>query len=461
MSLLVWLSDFSLCLCCSGARGLALIAPSSRTYGSRPGSFAAMTSASSAAARADLVVVGAGIIGLATAHRYLADHPGRPVVVLEAEARPALHQTGRNSGVLHSGVYYRPGSAKAELAVAGRTSMVEFCRERGIPHDVCGKVIVATDGAERERLGALAERAASNGVDAELIDARRLAELEPHCSGVEALHIPSTGIVDYSAVCAALRAEVEAAGGEVRTGARVIALAGTTDDERGTRPPAGAASPLGRGVRISTTSGGVDADWLVNCAGLRCDQVAALAGAAGGYRIVPFRGEYYELVPERSYLVNNLIYPVPDPSFPFLGVHLTRMIDGTIHAGPNAVLALAREGYGWGDISRAQLREHITNRGLWRLARRYWRTGAGEVWRSLNKAAFTRALQRLVPDIEADDLVRSEAGVRAQAMDSDGELEDDFAVVTTGHSTHVLNAPSPAATSSLEIAKLIVRQIDG
>ena len=195
--------------------------------------------------------------------------------------------------------------------------------------------------------------------------------------------------------------------------------------------------------------------------GLRCDQVAEFAGAAGGYRIVPFRGEYYELVPERSHLVNNLIYPVPDPSFPFLGVHLTRMVDGTIHAGPNAVLALAREGYGWGDISRAQLREHITNRGLWRLARRYWRTGAGEVWRSLNKAAFARALQRLVPDIEADDLVPSPAGVRAQAMDPAGELEDDFAITVASRSTHVLNAPSPAATSSLEIAKMIVDRIDG
>jgi len=245
-------------------------------------------------------------------------------------------------------------------------------------------------------------------------------------------------------VCRALIDEITAAGGEMLTGAAVVALAPGADR-----------------VRITTTSGDLEATWLVNCAGLRCDQVAELAGAAGGYRIVPFRGEYYELVPERSHLVNNLIYPVPDPSFPFLGVHLTRMVDGTIHAGPNAVLALAREGYGWGDISRAQLREHITNRGLWRLARRYWRTGAGEVWRSLNKAAFTRALQRLVPDIEADDLVPSPAGVRAQAMDPAGELEDDFAITVASRSTHVLNAPSPAATSSLEIAKMIVDRIDG
>ena len=402
-----------------------------------------MASISTSTARADLAVVGAGIIGLATARRYLADNPGRRVVICEAEERPGLHQTGRNSGVLHSGVYYRPGSAKASLAVAGRSSMVEFCRERGIAHEVCSKVIVAVDGSERERLAVLAERAASNDVAAELIDAQRLAELEPYCAGVAALLVPSTGIVDYSAVCRALIDEIESAGGELWTNTSVVGLAPSADR-----------------VRITTTTGDLDATWVVNCAGLRCDQVAELAGASGGYRIVPFRGEYYELVPERSHLVRNLIYPVPDPSFPFLGVHLTRMIDGTIHAGPNAVLALAREGYRWSDVSRAQLREHLINRGLWRLARRYWRTGAGEVWRSLSKAAFTRALQRLVPDIEAEDLVRSKAGVRAQAMDPAGELEDDFAVTVAGRSTHVLNAPSPAATSSLEIAKMIVDRID-
>lgn len=433
--------------------------------------------------RVDLVVVGAGIIGLATAHRYLADHPGRRVVILEAEERPALHQSGRNSGVLHSGIYYRPGSHKAALAVAGRSAMVEFCERRGIPFEVCGKVIVAVDSAEQERLAVLAERAGHNGVEAELIDARRLAELEPYCAGIEALHIPSTGIVDYSAVCRALIAEIEDAGGELRAGTAVVALAdrtgapldgrsslhtaaradasGASDARAALAAATSPCAPAPGGVRVSTTAGDIEADRLVNCAGLRCDQVAAMAGSAGGYRIVPFRGEYYELVPERSHLVNNLIYPVPDPSFPFLGVHLTRMIDGTIHAGPNAVLALAREGYRWSDISRSQLREHVANRGLWRLARRYWRTGAGEVWRSLSKAAFTRALQRLVPDIASADLVRSPAGVRAQGMDADGELEDDFLVQTAHGCTHVLNAPSPAATSSLEIAKMIVQQIGG
>ena len=409
--------------------------------------------------RADLAVVGAGIIGLATAHRYLAEHPGHRVVILEAEERPALHQTGRNSGVLHSGIYYRPGSHKAALAVAGRSAMVEFCEQRGIPFEVCGKVIVAVDSAEQERLAVLAERARRNGVEAELIGARRLAELEPYCAGIEALHIPSTGIVDYGAVCAALIAEIGSVGGELRTGTAVTALADRTGAALDDRAPAGAPGSVGDSVRVSTAAGDIETDRLVNCAGLRCDQVAALAGSTDGYRIVPFRGEYYELVPERSHLVNNLIYPVPDPSFPFLGVHLTRMIDGTIHAGPNAVLALAREGYRWSDISRSQLREHLANRGLWRLARRYWRTGAGEVWRSLNKAAFTRALQRLVPDIASADLVRSPAGVRAQGMDADGELEDDFLVQTAHGCTHVLNAPSPAATSSLEIAKMIVQEI--
>ncbi len=365
-------------------------------------------------------------------------------MVCEAEERPGLHQTGRNSGVLHSGVYYRPGSAKAAMAVAGRNSMVEFCRHHGISYEVCGKVIVAVDESERERLAALAERALSNGVAAELIDAKRLAELEPHCAGIEALHVRDTGIVNYSDVCKVLVAEITDAGGEIRTSTRVVGV-----DE------------VANSVRVTTTTGDLEAGRLVNCAGLRCDQVAALAGASDGYRIVPFRGEYYELVPERSHLVKNLIYPVPDPSFPFLGVHLTRMTDGAVHAGPNAVLAFAREGYRWSDISGTQLREHFTNRGLWRLARQHWFIGTGEVWRSLSKAAFARALQRLVPDITAEDLMRSPAGVRAQAMNASGELDDDFAVTTSQCSVHVLNAPSPAATSSFEIAKMVVTEIDG
>ena len=356
----------------------------------------------------DLAIVGAGIIGLATAHRYIAKHPGQSVLILERESGFAHHQTGRNSGVLHSGIYYAPGSMKAELAVAGRSAMVDFCRERGIDHEVCGKVIVATRDDEIERLRALSGRAELNGLSAELIDAGRLTEIEPHCNGIEALYVPSTGIVSYSKVCEALRIEIEESGGSVRFDTSVLNV---EESEVG--------------ARISTSGGEIFARFLVNCAGLRCDQVAGMVNAAEGNRIVPFRGEYYELVPERSHLVKGLIYPVPDPSFPFLGVHLTRMIDGSIHAGPNAVLALSREGYRWRDVQPSQILEHVTNRGLWKLARKYWRTGAGEVWRSLNKAAFVRALQRLVPEIESKDLEASPAGVRAQAMDANGELLDE------------------------------------
>ena len=391
----------------------------------------------------DLAIVGAGIIGLATAHRYIAKHPGQSVLILERESGFAHHQTGRNSGVLHSGIYYAPGSMKAELAVAGRSAMVDFCRERGIDHEVCGKVIVATRDDEIERLRALSGRAELNGLSAELIDAGRLTEIEPHCNGIEALYVPSTGIVSYSKVCEALRIEIEESGGSVRFDTSVLNV---EESEVG--------------ARISTSGGEVFARFLVNCAGLRCDQVAGMVDAAEGNRIVPFRGEYYELVPERSHLVKGLIYPVPDPSFPFLGVHLTRMIDGSIHAGPNAVLAFSREGYRWRDVQPSQILEHVTNRGLWKLARKYWRTGAGEVWRSLNKAAFVRALQRLVPEIESKDLEASPAGVRAQAMDANGELLDDFAITRSGNSLHVINAPSPAATASLEIGGRIVEMIE-
>lgn len=391
----------------------------------------------------DLVVVGAGIIGLATARQYLAEHPRSSVLVLERESDLAWHQTGRNSGVLHSGIYYAPGSMKAELAVAGRSSMVKFCEERGIDHEICGKVIVATRSDEIDRLRALRERADLNGLDAELIDASRLNEIEPHCAGIEALHVPSTGIVSYAAVCEVLAAEIEDQGGVISYQTQVLSMEESHE-----------------GARVSTSKGEMVAGLVVNCAGLRCDQVAEMVGASEGNRIVPFRGEYFELVPHRRDLVRGLIYPVPDPSFPFLGVHLTRMIDGSVHAGPNAVLAMAREGYRWRDIEPRQIREHLGNQGLWKLARKYWRTGAGEIWRSVSKTAFVRALQRLVPEIVVEDLETSPAGVRAQAMDAEGELLDDFAITQASNSLHVLNAPSPAATASLEIAGQIVRMIE-
>jgi|TARA_Y100000590_G_scaffold281314_1_gene316434 L-2-hydroxyglutarate oxidase len=392
---------------------------------------------------ADVVIVGAGIIGLATAHRYLAQHPGASVLVIERESGAAHHQTGRNSGVLHSGIYYTPGSMKAELAVAGRSAMVAFCEERGIRYEVCGKVIVATGSDEIDRLRALRTRADQNGLKAELIDKSRLSEIEPYCAGIEALHVPSTGIVSYSAVCDALSTEIEAEGGRVIYETTLLGIEESSE-----------------GARLSSSRGEILADLVVNCAGLRSDQVAEMVSASNGNRIVPFRGEYYEVVPERRHLVRGLIYPVPDPSFPFLGVHLTRMIDGSVHAGPNAVLALAREGYTWRDIKTRQVMEHLTNRGLWKLARKYWRTGTGEVWRSISKSAFVRALQRLVPDVSSNDLEESPAGVRAQAMDAEGALLDDFSITQAKNSLHVLNAPSPAATASLEIADRIVRMID-
>ncbi len=392
----------------------------------------------------DVLVVGAGIVGLATALRMLEARPGIKVVVVDAESKVAMHQTGHNSGVLHSGVYYKPGSLKAATAVAGRASMVEFCIEHGIAHDVCGKVVVATRKAELEQLDELHRRSKANGVEARIIDTAELAELEPHAAGIGAMHVPSTGIVSYGDVCKVMASLIIDKGGDIVLSTRVTAVGRHSN-----------------GPVVKTTQGDIAATTVINCGGLHCDEVAATDADYQddeATHIVPFRGEYYELTGERRSLVRNLIYPVPDPSFPFLGVHLTRMMDGSIHAGPNAVLALSREGYRWRDISRAQLRAHATDKGLWRLGRKYWKTGAGEVWRSVNKRAFVKALQRLVPEIRSDDLERAPAGVRAQALRPTGELVDDFAIIETAAAIHVLNAPSPAATASLEIADSIVKR---
>ncbi|HCB36972.1 MAG TPA: L-2-hydroxyglutarate oxidase [Acidimicrobiaceae bacterium] len=425
-----------------------------------------MDAAGGRSARVDLVVVGAGIIGLATARHYLAKHPGRRVFVVEAEPGVAVHQSGRNSGVLHSGVYYSPGSLKARLTVAGRRSMVEFCERHEIAHDVCGKVIVATSSDELDRLHRLARFAESNGVPAELLDAEQLAEREPHCVGVAALWVASTGITDYPAVCAAMADELRAAGAEVRFNTAVVAMrdvpsggVGATTWEEA--PAVDTVSVHPGDVWVRTNQGDVETRQLVNCAGLHSDTVAKMADADEGHRIVPFRGEYFELVPHRRHLVRNLVYPVPDPQFPFLGVHLTRMIDGSIHAGPNVVLALHREGYTRGRVSGRQVVEHVRNRGLRALVGRHGRMGAKELWRSRSRTAFARALAKLVPDITAADLVRAPAGIRAQAMDAEGRLLDDFAVTRAGNTVHVLNAPSPAATASLEIGDYVVRHLDG
>jgi (S)-2-hydroxyglutarate dehydrogenase len=381
------------------------------------------------------VVIGAGIVGLATAHRLLLDRPGDHVTVLEKETAVAVHQTGHNSGVIHAGVYYKPGSLKATLCRAGSRSMVDFCAAHGIPAQVCGKLIVATGETELPRLHALHERAVGNGLAAKLLTAEQAREYEPHLACVAAIHVPTTGIVDFAAVCRTLATLVEKAGGEVRLGTRVT----------GFRP----------GL-VLTTRGEVAADVVINCAGLYADRIARLAGVDPPARIIPFRGEYYELRPERRELVRGLIYPVPDPRFPFLGVHLTRMIDGSVHAGPNAVLATAREGYRWRRFSARDVTGILGWPGMWRLGRRHLRYGLAEVRRSLSRRRFAADLARLVPAVTAADIVPAGSGVRAQAVHRDGSLVDDFLVVARPGQLHVLNAPSPAATSSLEIAKHLV-----
>jgi len=383
----------------------------------------------------DVVVVGGGIVGLATARALVQQRPGLNVVLLEKEQRLAVHQTGRNSGVVHSGIYYAPGSLKARYAKEGLEFLQRYCPERGIAYEQCGKVIVATDAGQVTGLDAVERRAADNGIPVERLNQAALAGREPHAAGVAALLVRSTGIVDYVGVCAAYRADAEAGGAEVVTGAEVLDV----DDD-------------GTNVTV-TTSGGEErtARMLVNCAGLHSDRVARLAGLTPRARILPFRGEYYELSEGRRDLVRHLIYPVPDPSFPFLGVHLTRDVHGGVHAGPNAVLALAREGYTLGSFSRRDVAEIARYSGFWRLARRHWRTGAGEYRRSLLRSAFVAGLQQLVPEVQAEDLVPALAGVRAQAVLPDGSLVDDFLIDETPRGLHVLNAPSPAATASMPI----------
>ncbi len=388
------------------------------------------------------VIVGGGIVGLATARQLALDHPHSTVTVLEKEDRVAAHQTGHNSGVIHAGVYYKPGSLKAQLCRAGAASMVQFCQDHDIPHQVCGKLIVATDASELPRLKALHERALANGLPVRLLPGDEAREYEPYVSAVAALHVASTGIVDYTPVAAVLADLVDKAGGTVRLGARVTGL-----------------HPDGQAVVVNTTIGSFRADYLVNCAGLHADRVARLAGFWPPARIVPFRGEYYSLRESASNLVRGLIYPVPDPRFPFLGVHLTRMIDGSVHAGPNAVLATAREGYSWGAVRPRDVAEVAAYPGLWRLARRHYRYGLVEVRRSLSKRRFADSLARLVPALTTDDIEPAGAGVRAQAIAPDGSLVDDFLIVRSRRQVHVLNAPSPAATSSLEIARYIAAQL--
>ncbi len=390
----------------------------------------------------DAVVVGGGILGLATADALQHRLPEASVVVLEKEDVVATHQTGRNSGVIHAGLYYAPGSLKAELAVRGGARMVEFCAEHGVAHDRCGKLVVATDAAEVPRLTALADRARANGVAVTNLTPAEARQYEPHVAATAAFHVVATGRADFTGVATALARRVVAAGGEVRTGVR-----------------AGRATPTTNGWRIDTDRGPVATRFLVGCAGLHADRVARAAGQRPDARILPFRGEYLDVSGPSADLVRGLVYPVPDPRFPFLGVHLTRGLDDHVHAGPNAVLALSREGYRWTDASIRDLLGTISWPGTARLVGRYWRPGLDEMLRSLSRRRFVTAARRLVPDLDAADLRRAPAGVRAQAVDRSGALLDDFALIDGDRSLHVLNAPSPAATASLEIGTLVADRV--
>jgi len=406
----------------------------------------------------DVAVVGAGIVGLATALRLLEQRPGLDVVVVDQEDRVAAHQTGHNSGVIHAGIYYRPGSLKARLCRLGVNRLLAFCDVHEVPYELRGKVVVATGAEELPRLEELHARGTANGVPGlELIGPERLREIEPHTAGLRALWSPSTGVVDFARVAGAMAREIEAKGGSLRFRTAVRGLS------------------IARGeVVLETSAGAVPARRVVNCAGLHADRVARLAGPArwvdsagtgeGGttppeIRLVPFRGEYFSLRADRRDLVRSLIYPVPDPRFPFLGVHFTRGIDGDVEAGPNAVLALAREGYRKRDVHPREAWQALGWPPFWSMARQYWRTGLGEVGRSLSKAAFAKALQRLVPEIRAADLEPGGSGVRAQALAADGRLLDDFAITRTEHVINVLSAPSPAATASLAIGERIAEAV--
>ena len=387
-----------------------------------------------------VAIIGGGIVGLATALRLTERHPDCRVVVLEKEQQLAQHQTGHNSGVIHSGIYYAPGSSKAQFCTAGVGLLTQFCEENDIEYDQCGKIIVATSESEFGRMNTLYERGVANGVEGlEEIGPERLKEIEPHAFGLKALWVPVTGIVDYKKVANTYADKIRAAGGEIVTGATV----------RGIQENQGS-------LVLETTQGDVKTSHLINCAGLAADRVARMMGVKPSVRIIPFRGEYYTLKPERSSLVKGLIYPVPNPSLPFLGVHFTRRVNGEVEAGPNAVLAFTREGYTKTTFRMNEFMDTLTYGGFWSMARKFWKVGIGEMHRSFSKSVFVKDLQRLLPDITSDDVESGGAGVRAQAVNRDGSLVDDFRIEETRGAIHVLNAPSPGATSSLAIGSYIV-----
>jgi L-2-hydroxyglutarate oxidase len=390
----------------------------------------------------DEIVIGAGIVGLATAYRLGQTMPDLSVIVLDKEATVGAHQTSHNSGVLHTGVYYRPGSLKAANCREGKRALEAFCAAERIPYEICGKVIVATLDEEVPRLETIFERGRANGVRCELIGRERLVELEPHAAGVRALHVPEAGIVDFRRVAERLAERITERGARVVLRAKVTALSAQRDT-----------------VLVTTNAGDFEARAVANCAGLHSDHITSLSGGTPSAQIVPFRGEYYELCRDAQHLCKNLIYPVPDVDFPFLGVHFTRLVAGGVECGPNAVLAFAREGYGKTTLRIDELLESLTYPGFLRMAARHWRAGLDEAWRSFHKKAFVRALQRLVPEIRAEHLTPAPAGVRAQAVARDGTLVDDFLVQRAGRVVNVENAPSPAATASLEIGKLVVERL--
>ncbi|MBI3329296.1 MAG: L-2-hydroxyglutarate oxidase [Nitrospinae bacterium] len=390
--------------------------------------------------RYDVVVIGGGIVGLATA-MALQSAPRVALAVLEAEDRIGAHQTGHNSGVIHSGLYYKPGSLKARNCVEGRQALYRFCQEHGIAHEHCGKVVVATHARELPALEELERRGRANGLQGvRKLAPQEIREYEPHAAGIAGLLVPETGIVDYTQVAQAFAEVVRTGGGEIQTGARVHRCRRYADE-----------------LVLETTGGEVHCRSLINCAGLYSDHVARLCGVNPSLQIVPFRGEYYELVPERHDLVKNLIYPVPDPRFPFLGVHFTRLVHGGVEAGPNAVLAFKREGYRWSDISARETLTMVSDLGFWRMAAKYWKTGFGEMYRSLSKKAFVQALRQLVPELRFEDIRPAGAGVRAQAVEPSGALVDDFRMIEAERMIHVLNAPSPAATASISIGQTIAQ----
>jgi (S)-2-hydroxyglutarate dehydrogenase len=387
----------------------------------------------------DIVIIGGGIVGLASAYTILKNKPTTRLLLLEKESGLAQHQTGNNSGVIHSGIYYKPGSLKAKNCIDGYHMLLDFANENNIPYDLCGKIIVATMPEEIPRLEAVYQRGIENGLEGlKWIEKDEIKDYEPHCAGIKALFVPQTGIIDYTLVSEKYAELVRAMGGEIKTNCKVTAINNKEEE-----------------AIIVSTLGDFEAKQVINCAGLYSDKVAEMSHGAIDTRIIPFRGEYFLIKPERQSLVKNLIYPVPDPAFPFLGVHFTRMMNGNVEAGPNAVLAFRREGYKKTDIHLGELWGSLAWPGFRKVMAKYWKTGLGEMWRSFSKAAFTKALQRLIPEITEDDLIPTHAGVRAQACDRSGGLLDDFKIIRDKNIINILNAPSPAATSSLSIGKSI------